>query len=158
MWYDERKETPKKRTGRKGKDRGMENQLFRKESLDHVASPEQVRDYLRVTGPKKWMAILAVLALAAGFGLFALLANQSAGLKAQADVFENMVMITLPITERDSVSPGMKIRINGKTTVIKYIFQSEIGLNLVGDVKMEDGTYEAEILKDTESPMQILLR
>ena len=41
----------------------MENRLFRQQSMDQVNSPEQIRDYLRVTSPKLWMLIAAVLAL-----------------------------------------------------------------------------------------------
>ena len=45
----------------------MENQLFRQESIDQVNSQEQIKDYLRVTSPKLWMVIAAVVILIGGF-------------------------------------------------------------------------------------------
>jgi hypothetical protein len=35
----------------------MNENLFRKESLDHIASPEQLKDYKRVPNPSIWLII-----------------------------------------------------------------------------------------------------
>lgn len=40
--------------------------VFRKKSLDRIASPEQLTDYLRVTNPGIWVILLAVILLLAG--------------------------------------------------------------------------------------------
>ena len=39
----------------------MDNQIFRKESLDQISSPEQLNDYLRVTNPAVWLVLTAVI-------------------------------------------------------------------------------------------------
>ena len=44
----------------------MDQQLFRKKSLDRISSPEQLNDYLRVTNPSVWVVLLAVIILLAG--------------------------------------------------------------------------------------------
>ena len=44
----------------------MANSIFRQESIDQVNSQEMVKDYLRVTHPRLWMVITAVLVLLAG--------------------------------------------------------------------------------------------
>ena len=41
----------------------MDNQIFRKESLDQISSPEQLNDYLRVTNPAVWLVLTAVILL-----------------------------------------------------------------------------------------------
>ena len=43
----------------------MEKQLFRKESIERVSSPEQLSDYLRVTSPTVWVVLAAVILLLA---------------------------------------------------------------------------------------------
>ena len=40
--------------------------LFRKKSLQRMASPEQLDDYIRVTTPSVWLILLALIVLLAG--------------------------------------------------------------------------------------------
>ena len=49
----------------------MGNQLFRKKSLDRISSPEELHDYMRVTSPRLWMILSAILVLVAGFIAYA---------------------------------------------------------------------------------------
>ena len=49
----------------------MDNQLFREKSLKHISSPEELHHYLRVTGPRLWMILTAVVALLIGFIVYA---------------------------------------------------------------------------------------
>ena len=35
--------------------------VFRKKTLDRIASPEQLTDYLRVTNPGIWVILVAVI-------------------------------------------------------------------------------------------------
>ena len=41
----------------------MENQIFRKKSMDKISSPEQLNDYVRVSNPGIWMILFAVIIL-----------------------------------------------------------------------------------------------
>ena len=41
-------------------------QVFRKETLERIASPEQLTDYLRVTNPGIWAVLLSVIVLLGG--------------------------------------------------------------------------------------------
>ncbi|GHU09588.1 hypothetical protein FACS1894151_07640 [Spirochaetia bacterium] len=41
----------------------MAESIFRKESLDHVSSPEQLYDYIRVSNPPMWIVLAAILLL-----------------------------------------------------------------------------------------------
>jgi hypothetical protein len=41
----------------------MTKSIFRRESLDHVSSPEQLYDYIRVSNPGMWVVLAAILLL-----------------------------------------------------------------------------------------------
>ena len=41
--------------------------LFRQKSLDRVNSPEQLNDYIRVTTPSVWLALIAMILFLSGF-------------------------------------------------------------------------------------------
>ena len=47
------------------------NQIFREKSLERVASPEQLNDYIRVTSPSVWVILLAMLVLLTGILVWA---------------------------------------------------------------------------------------
>jgi threonine dehydratase len=49
----------------------MENGLFRQKSMDHISSPESLHDYMRVTSPRLWMILAAIVALLEGSKLVA---------------------------------------------------------------------------------------
>ena len=49
----------------------MESQLFRKKSMERISSPEELHDYMRVTSPRLWMILAAIVALLAGFIVYA---------------------------------------------------------------------------------------
>ena len=42
------------------------NEQFRKESLERINSPEELKDYIRVTTPSVWLVLLATAILLAG--------------------------------------------------------------------------------------------
>ena len=44
----------------------MNQQLFRKKSVDKVSSPEQLNEYIRVANPGVWMVLAAIVILLAG--------------------------------------------------------------------------------------------
>ena len=49
----------------------MENGLFRKKSMERISSPEELHDYMRVTSPRLWMILGAIVALLVGFIVYA---------------------------------------------------------------------------------------
>ncbi len=44
----------------------MSESLFRKKSIDRISSPEQLNDYIRVSTPPLWLALIATLLLLIG--------------------------------------------------------------------------------------------
>ena len=47
-------------------DKESKSSIFREKSMDRVSSPESLNDYIRVTSPSVWIALLALLILLAG--------------------------------------------------------------------------------------------
>ncbi|RPI24919.1 MAG: hypothetical protein EHM61_15770 [Acidobacteria bacterium] len=45
--------------------------IFRKSALERISTPEQLNDYIRVTNPRIWILLLALLALLGGAGIWA---------------------------------------------------------------------------------------
>ena len=97
-------------------EKALENRLFRQQSMDQVNSPEQIRDYLRVTSPKLWMVIAAVLVLLAGFLAYLSVAEKEITVPVRVKV-ENVQMdgrehafvsFEIPTENRDNYRQGIR--------------------------------------------------
>ena len=149
----------------------VENRMFRQESIDQVNSQEQIKDYLRVTSPKLWMVILAVLVLLAGFLAYISTAEkeitvpvrvkaetvQTGGQKQTKATFE------IPTAERDNYMPGMPVRFAGVTGKIRYFVETEDTTEVTvqandPEAEVTDGEYDAAVVIESSTPIDELLK
>jgi len=146
----------------------VDNQLFRQKSLDQIASPEQVHDYLRVTSPRMWMLIAAAVALAAGFVVYLLTARAEviSTVKAEVDNYEvdgtqyRMASFEIKPDERNNYSAGMVVQINEVQGKISFFYESDGVVHVSADMDTEgslpDGEYSAQVLVESRSPITVL--
>ena len=62
----------------------MNEQSFRKKSVDRVSSPEQLNDYIRVANPSLWLVLGAVIALLIGVCVWGVLGRLDTTVSAVA--------------------------------------------------------------------------
>ena len=153
----------------------MENRLFRKKSMEHISSPESLHDYMRVTSPRLWMILAAIVVLLAGFIAYASVATMENTMDIKATV-ENyridedgqepltftFVDVTLPLSYMEVIKPGMKVRIGNEEGEVSYLFTDDEG-NLRLDVQfptdyvnLKDGEYDAKLVLETTTPISFL--
>ena len=153
----------------------MENWLFRKKSMEHISSPESLHDYMRVTSPRLWMILAAIVVLLAGFIAYASVATMENTMDIKATV-ENyrleedgqepltftFVDVTLPLSYMEVIKPGMKVRIGNEEGEVSYLFTDDEG-NLRLDVQfptdyvnLKDGEYDAKLVLETTTPISFL--
>jgi hypothetical protein len=141
----------------------MESGLFRQKSVERISSPEDLHEYMRVTSPRLWMILIAILVLLAGFILFASTATMenTMAIQVHAENFpsyvkneqgeyvegppETMMTAMMPISAKDVVETGMAVRIGevkAKVTMIAVIGgndtesgQPEVMLDIEPDAK-----------------------
>ena len=156
----------------------MENQLFRKKTLERISSPEELHDYMRVTSPRLWMLLAAILILLTGFVVYASTATLENTVAIQVEVkslkyhsqnpdveenaYYSRVTCRLPETYLDRVKTGMPVRIGDFMGEVKWLSSAngeEITLTIVMDqqpLPLEDGEYEAELILETTTPVSFL--
>ena len=157
----------------------MENNLFRKKSLERISSPEELHDYMRVTGPRLWMLLGAILALLAGFVVYAstVTMENTVRIPVRVETFEttqeyqaqggsprySLVSSTLPNSMMDTLKPGMVLRLGdatGKLDLISTVAEEEessLVFEMDNDyVALPDGTYEAELVLESTTPISFL--
>lgn len=157
----------------------MENGLFRKKSLEHISSPEELHDYMRVTSPRIWMILGAIIVLLAGFIVFASTTTMEnvmpirveiqtveSSEEPQGDSAEDRYTLAschLPLSEIDRVKTGMEVRIAGEKGRVRWIVTSDADNEFVFQIEMEqgyvpmpDGEYDAELVLETTTPISFL--
>ena len=143
----------------------MEKQVFRKKSVERISSPEQLRDYMRVTTPGTWMVLTAVILLLAGLIVSSALVNVESTIPGQATVMEDgtLLQIELPLSQKSLVSPGMVVRVSDREAKVDMIFQAEDALQVLAELpedgeKLAPGTYDARIVTETVTPISFLFK
>ena len=130
--------------------------VFRKKTLDRIASPEQLTDYLRVTNPGIWVVLVAVILLLAG--IFAWSAVGTLETKAEAKVIvENHTAQVVPLGA-ETLAAGMPLHVAGQDSVLISAETDEYGRSVgCAAVDLPDGIYDGSVVTETIHPIEFLL-
>lgn len=135
----------------------MDNQLFRKQSMDRISSPEQLQDYMRVTSPGIWMVLSAVIVLLAGLIICSMVGKIETKYEVKAEVQDGKVSVILDPDTEYKVEKGMTLRIGDQDVSIGYVRSLESGETVVtAGASLPDGTYDAEIVTEAVTPISFL--
>lgn len=156
----------------------MNEQLFRKKSIERVSSPEQLNDYIRVSNPSVWMILFAIIALLIGVCTWGTLGHLDTTLSAAAIVKDGQITCYIKESDIPSVEKEMKVLINEETYQTAEILTEPEVVNAdfsdyalhIGNLQMgewvhavtvngdlPDGIYRADIVIGSVSPMSFVL-
>lgn len=130
--------------------------VYRKKTLDRIASPEQLTDYLRVTNPGIWVALVAVIALLAGIFAWAAVGTLETT-AAAAVIVEDHVARIVP-AGAEALSPGMTLRVAGQEFPIAAAETDDYGrVTGTAEAGLPDGAYSAVVVVERTRPIDFLL-
>lgn len=154
----------------------MDKQLYRQKSIERISSPEQLHDYMRVTSPRLWMILVAIIIMLAGLILLAattqmentlktsLVMERTTGQSPDDPSKEEIVegaYIELPIEQKDSLALGQEVRASGAKGTISMIYQYAESVVALVDMEegseLPEGTHDAEVVIEKTTPMSYLL-
>lgn len=158
----------------------MDQKLFRKESLEKISSPDQLNQYIRVSGPGAWLILAAAVILLAGACVWGVFGRLETAVECKAVVRNGRTVLTLGENQRAEVREGMTIKSgNASGTVIlipsepssyddliknfsEYdlysagIERGEWTYPALGTISLADGVHDAQIVIDGVSPFSFL--
>ncbi len=155
----------------------MNNNIFRKKSIDRVSSPEQLNDYIRVSNPGIWIVLIAIIVLLAGVCVWGVFGHLETTLET-ACVAENGT-ITVYVKESDigDIKPGQKLTVNDVEYEVASISETPVAVDdsfgaytmhlgslqsgewvytITVSGNIPNGTYKAVIVTDSVSPMSFV--
>ena len=131
----------------------MDKQLFRKQSIDRISSPEQLQDYMRVTSPGIWMVLTAIIVMLAGLIICSSIGTVETSYPVAADVKAGEASIVLDKDTEYTVKEGMTLRVAGEDITIENVRRLDSGETVVtAEVSLQDGTYDAKIVTERITP------
>ena len=136
-----------------------ESNIFRKSSLERIASPEQLTEYLHVNNPSAWLILGAVIIVLIGFLVWASLGSLETTVPATISVTNGEALAIVPGDSARKVQNGMIIRYDGKQT---YLVNVEIQMGIaIADIgssdTLADGEYPAEVVVEKIHPISFLI-
>ena len=156
----------------------MDNQIFRKKSLDKVSSPEQLNDYIRVSNPGVWLVLAAVIVLLIGVCVWGIFGRLETTVGSAAVVKDGEMTLYVKEEYLGKITEGMTVRVKENEYIITSVETKpqtipegfdEYMLHLSGmhvgewvfgvsamQTDLADGVYEAEIVIESIAPMSFI--
>lgn len=156
----------------------MNEQLFRKKSIERVSSPEQLDAYIRVANPGVWMILIAIVALLAGACAWGVLGHLDTTIPAAAISENGAVTVYVKEADASSVQAGMPVRIGDAEWKVEAIspapvkaddsfseyllhvggFQPEDWMYAIQtDAQLPQGVYEVQIVVESVKPLSFVV-
>ena len=125
----------------------MEQPLFRKETMERVSSPEQLRDYLHVTSPAIWVVLAAVILILASLFVWSSVTAVESYAAGAAEVRGGVLTLRFDDAEKAAhVEVGMNVKVGDLVTPVLSVGRDEAGDPIaVAAAGLPDGVYEASV-------------
>jgi hypothetical protein len=119
--------------------------IFRKKSLEHVASPEQLTDYIRVSNPGVWLLLSIIVVLLVAAIAWAVFGSLPTMAIVNASVKNGQVVSYVDSGTAAQLKPGMAVQIGGVSGLISGIASQPLSAAELRAICASD--YEESMLK-----------
>ena len=135
-----------------------EEGIFRQKSIERLSAPEDLSDYLKVTGPGIWMVLASIIVILAGILVWGSLAHLETRLPVDAEVVNNEATVYVTGADISQIKEGMMLRAGGGEGRIESLDFDEYGRCIVkARVYTDDGKYDATIVTERVTPVSFLI-
>ena len=121
--------------------------LFRKKTVDKISSPEQLTEYLKVTSPRMWIILAAVIMVLAAVFVWGILGTMETVEDARVLVTAGRARIVIPDSAK--LERGMLLRVDGQEFKVNGTVSDEFGRTVgIATVTLPDGLYDGTVVID----------
>lgn len=137
----------------------MNEDLYRKKSLDKITSPESLNDYIRVSNPRVWILLAGIIVLLAGVCVWAVFGHIDRFLTTVVRVDDGRIICYVDPEDINDVRVGMTVVVGDlEGTVSEIGLSDEYGYSCLveSDGAMEDGLYSGKIVIERIRPISFV--
>lgn len=91
----------------------MSGTIFREKSLEKIASPEQMNDYIRVSSPSVWMVLAAVIVLLAGVCVWGVFGHLDTAVQMGGVCTNGRLTVFVGEEEHDKIGESAIVSVDG---------------------------------------------
>ena len=138
----------------------MNNEIFRKKSIDKVKSPESLDDYIRVSNPGVWLLLISIIVLLAGACVWGIFGHIDSTVPASVRIENGTAVCYVTEENITSVKVGQTVQLENCEAVIESIGKKdETGYPCVlSDISsLSDGFYEGKVIVESYKPLSFIL-
>ncbi len=153
------------------------NDLFRKKSLESIAAPEQMNDYVKVIGPGVWIVLVAVIIFLSGVIVWGVFGRLETTYDTSSHVDEGMAVCYVDKETAEDIDSDSSILIGGERTDIETVSNVPIQASSVYEAgtlddlgidghemlypvtarsNLPDGTYSTQVIVEQIHPMSFV--
>ncbi len=155
----------------------QEKTIFREKSIEQLSAPEQLMDYLRVTGPGIWLILIGIIMLLAGVLIWGAAGRISTTISVPTQVEDGVLSCYVLSEDMKRADDTVEISIgdqemeasvkDAKTITMDtddapqlyetgYLKAGKNVLVLTCDTELKDGFYQADLTTETLKPISLL--
>ena len=139
------------------------SELYTQRSMENLSSPDQLKDYLKVTGMPVWIVMIAIFVLLAGLIVWSTFATLTSYTSAKGIVKDGVLTVTMQDNARDGAVTGESgdervCRIGDAQVILSVSGTNAKGdLIAAGSVSLPDGIYNVRIGHRQTKAIELLL-
>lgn len=124
-----------------------------------ITSPDQLNDYLKVTNPKIWVLLAAVVLLIVGLLLWSSFTTIESYATGTARAIGGELSITFDDTNKaNKIRPGMEMQVGDVHTEVLTVGTNETGSTVASAyANIPDGSYDVRVGYATTQVISMLL-
>ena len=138
----------------------MNEEIFRKKSLDKVKSPENLDDYIRVSNPGICLLLVSVIILLVGACVWGIFGHIDSTVPASVRIENGQAVCIISEEDISSVKVGQTVKYENQESVIKTIGEKNDKVYIcILDVEnsLPDGFYEGKVVVESYKPLSFIL-
>lgn len=135
----------------------MNDEVFRKKSLDKMKSPENLNDYIHVTNPAVWLILVGVVVLLIGACVWGIFGYIDGAVDVSVTVDRGIAQCL--VQEDAPVKEGSLLRVSSREALVSRVENAEDvhERRVIAAVDLPDGTYYGEIITERIHPISFVL-
>lgn len=138
----------------------MNEEIFRKKSLDKVKSPENLDDYIRVSNPGVWLLLVSVFVLLAGACIWGVFGHIDSTVPSTVYVENGAAICYVAEENISAVRTGMTVKYANCEAVVDGIGEKNdkgYAYHLASENAVADGFYEGKVILKSYTPISLIL-
>lgn len=137
----------------------MNEEIFRKKSLDKVKSPDNLDDYIHVSNANIWLLLVSVLILLIGACVWGIYGHIDSTVSTSVKVQNGSAICYVSEADASRVKMGMKVKFDDKEAVITDVERKDENFYYVLelDQSIDNGIYDGKIVTESIKPISFIL-